>query len=334
MVRAGFADFVFTSVALQAQEDLLSCLERNCADKDACLFITGHSQGGAASLVLCTYMQSCIMPLVDLPKYFSYLAIPFAPLAAILTYSLTPTVVTFGMPPAAVPGCDVVPSQRFYRFVNSRKEDDESDDIAFDPVPFSPTFISGSAHYGHFLLVGEDPNNAVYLGFDQNSTLEPSFTDRTNEIEAHSLSGVPYSYESRINALLDTAKRTGMPVSTDGFADGTVCEPEYSDICASRSCRDFVCTANSEGLCIKGSCEEDVDCVSGSCVWGACARSDGEVEDGCPCGKSDSCASGQCDRSVSLELDWTCAATNSTSEATTVSVFLSLIVWAFAIMVL
>jgi hypothetical protein len=276
---------------------------------------------------------SCITTFAGLPDFFPYVAVPFAPIAAILTYSLTPTVVTFGMPPAALPGCDLVPSDRFYRFVNSRKEDDEKDDIAFDPVPFSPTFVSGSAHYGHFLLVGEDKSNAVYLGFDQNYTIEPSFTDRTNEIEAHSMAGVPYSYESRINALLDTAKSSGMPVSTDGFADGTVCEPKY-DICASHSCRGYVCSAKLEELCIKDSCNVDADCASGSCVWEACALSDGEVEDGCPCGQSDSCASGQCDRSFSLELDWSCAATNSTSEATTVSVLLSMIVLAFAIMVL
>ena len=56
MVRAGFADFVFTSVAQQALQDLLSCLDKNCADED-CLVITGHSQGGAASLVLCTFCK-------------------------------------------------------------------------------------------------------------------------------------------------------------------------------------------------------------------------------------------------------------------------------------
>ena len=52
-VRAGFADFVVTSAVKQAQQDLLSCMERNCVDED-CLVITGHSQGGASALVLCT----------------------------------------------------------------------------------------------------------------------------------------------------------------------------------------------------------------------------------------------------------------------------------------
>ena len=271
------------------------------------------------------------MTLAYLTDSFAELAVSFIHIAAILTYSLMPTVVTFGMPPAAVPGCESVPSERFYRFVNSRLEDEENDDIAFDPVPFSPTFISGSAHYGHFILVGEDPNNAAYLGFDQNFTLEPSFTDRTNEIEAHSMSGVPYSYESRINSLLETAKNSNMPVSTDGFAVGTACEPEYNQICATQSCRGYVCAADFDELCIKDSCNVDSDCASGSCVWGACALSDGEVDDGCPCGKSDSCASGECDRSLSLELDWTCA---QTSEASTVSVLLSMTVLAFAIMVM
>ena len=182
------------------------------------------------------------MMLVGLSDSIPNVAVAFALLSAILTHNLRPTVVTFGMPPAALPDCDLVPSDRFYRFVNSKKEDEEEDDIAFDPVPFSPTFISGSVHYGHYLLLGEDKNNAAYLGLDQNYAFQPSFNDRT-DIAAHSMSGQPYSYESRINALLDTARNSNRPVRTDGFADGTVCEPQYAVLCASRNCQNNVCAA-------------------------------------------------------------------------------------------
>ena len=235
-----------------------------------------------------------------------------------------PLVVTFGMPAAAVSGCELVPSARFYRFVNSKKEDDEDEDVAFDPVPFSTTLGSGAVHYGHYLLVGEDKNNAVYLGLDQNYTFEPTLSDSQNEIDAHSMAGISYSYESRMGALLDTAKNTSMPVSTDGFDGGTLCEPEYAVLCASGSCQDFMCASQIEELCIKNSCKENSDCVSGSCVWGACALSDGEVEDGCPCGQSGSCASKQCDRTLSLDLDWMCY--NSTSGVSTMSIILSMTV--------
>lgn len=54
-VRAGFADFLFSSVVGTAQQDLFACVENHCESPADCVIITGHSQGGAASLVLCTY---------------------------------------------------------------------------------------------------------------------------------------------------------------------------------------------------------------------------------------------------------------------------------------
>jgi len=149
------------------------------------------------------------------------------------------------MPPAADPNCDLVPSERFYRFVNSKSEDDDEDVVAFDPVPFSPTFVSGSVHYGHYILLGEDENNAVYAGFDTEEIFAPDLLDRKEGIDAHSISNETYSYEARIRSLLQAAQTTGMPVSTEGFADGTVCEPQYSMLCASGSCQNFLCARNN-----------------------------------------------------------------------------------------
>lgn len=234
-----------------------------------------------------------------------------------------PTIITFGMPPAAEPGCDLVPSERFYRFVNSKKEDDEDDDVAFDPIPFSPNWFSGSEHYGHFIVLGDDESNAAYAGFGTDLTFEPAFRDSQNEFSAHSIDGAPYSYESRIGSLLRTAQNTSMPVSTDGFADGTVCKPIYNVLCESGSCQNFLCAPKVEELCIKNSCQEDADCSSGVCIWDACAIAEGEVALDCPCGLNKHCASGQCDISLSLSLDWTCHnGTDSGSAAT--SLFLSM----------
>ena len=212
------------------------------------------------------------------------------------------------MPPAADAGCDLIPSERFYRFVNVKQEEDETDDIGFDPIPFAPRFISQSVHYGHYLLVGEDPTAAVYLGFDTNYTFLPSFFDRQNEILAHSISDAPYSYEARIGNLLATARNSSSDaVSTDGFREGTICEPSYVELCATGSCQDFSCAARVQETCIEGSCQQDSDCATGVCIWDACAVADGEVADGCPCGLGSSCASGTCDRSFSFEFDWTCS---------------------------
>jgi len=238
------------------------------------------------------------------------------------------------MPPAADPDCDLVPSERFYRFVNSKKEDDEDNDIAFDPVPFSPKFISGSVHYGHYIVLGEDENNAVYAGFDNDAIFEPEIGDAQNEIGAHSLMGFPYSYESRIGSLLQTAQNTNMPVSTDGFADGSLCEPQYNVLCASASCQNFMCAQKIEELCIKNSCQENADCASGVCIWDACAIAEGEVALDCPCRLDEHCASGQCDSfTISLELDWTCG-NGTDSGGATASLFLSMAVPGFAALML
>ena len=287
VARAGFAEFVLTPEVLPAYEELSTCVD-TCSDPEDCVVITGHSQGAASSIIL-----------------------------SILIYSLTPTVVTFGMPPALKEGCAFVHSDRFYRFVNFRQEDDEFDDIGFDPVPFSPTFISGSVHYGHYILVGPDKTAAKYLGFDQNYTFEVDFSDRQNEIASHTMNGTDYSYAARVANLLNS---TSFPVSTDGFSDGTVCETQYREICASGTCRNFSCAQPLSELCVEGSCEDDSDCESGVCIWDACASADGEVAGGCPCRDNSNCKSGDCDTSVT-GLDWVCEyapgeATSTPGEAT------------------
>jgi hypothetical protein len=232
--RAGFAEFIDTPEIREATQDLFTCIE-SCSDPDDCVVITGHSQGGASSAVL-----------------------------AILIYSAMPTVVTFGMPPTLKKGCTLLPD-RFYRFVNSRQEDYEDDDIAFDPVPFSPTFVSHSVHYGNYLLVGPDKTAAKFLGFDQNYTFMPDISDRQNEIAAHSMNGTNHSYAARLADLLDTGNSGSFPVSTDGFSNGTFCEPQYGMLCESGSCQNFACAPTVSELCVKGSCQEDNDCASG--VW-------------------------------------------------------------------
>ena len=157
-VRRGYSDFLRTDVVAQASRDLMECVPA-CTDANDCVVVTGHSQGGASAVV-----------------------------ASILIYDLMPTLVTFGQPPAAAEGCMWIPSDRFYRFVNHKKEFDEEDDLGFDPVPYSPTLFSHSVHYGYYLLVGPDMTAAKYLGKDTNYTFTPALSDRQNEIAAHTVS--------------------------------------------------------------------------------------------------------------------------------------------------
>jgi hypothetical protein len=308
--RAGFADFLNSGPVVQGRKDLQTCYE-SCVDPMDCVVVTGHSQGGATAVH-----------------------------ASIVLYSLNPTVVTFGQPPAVDVGCSLIPSQRFFRFVNSKLEDGEvSDcdssqcsrvpfdsllvlklvfspytlsslkvgDIGFDPVVFSPAFISKSVHYGYFILLGEDTTATKYLGLDQDYTFAPSFFDRQNEIAAHSIGGEPYSYETRVQALLNTGLSTSnFPVSTDGYANGVPCDRAYHELCASERCGlDYVCAPKVDELCIPETCEKDADCDSGTCIYESCAAGSGQVELNCPCRFDSSCRSGECDQAIT-SFDWTC----------------------------
>lgn len=273
-VRRGYADFLRTSEVDRANQELLACIP-TCADPNDCVIITGHSQGGASAAI-----------------------------ASIYTYDLMPTVITFGMPPAAKAGCELIPSERLYRFVNHRKEENEEGDLGFDPVPFVPTLFSRAVHYGYYLMVGPDPTAAKFLGIDEEGTFSPLIND-DNEIDSHSLQGKNYSYLTRVENLLATGQETGFPVSMDGYTDGTICEIPYRELCASGSCQNNTCSQPLTDLCIKGSCERDEDCASGVCIWDACASANGEVAGGCPCQSNANCKSGDCDTKFT-SLDWVC----------------------------
>jgi len=212
--RRGYADFIDTQEAKEGLEDVLRCVD-DCSDQEDCLVITGHSQGGATATI-----------------------------ASILLYDWQPTVVTFGQPPAVDRGCEWIPSERFYRYINSKVEDNEDDDLGFDVVPFVPTIVSGSAHYGHALLLGDDVDGGSaikYLGFNE-IDFEPALVDL--DIYAHTMaatSDADYSYEARINAIVDTFQDSD--IETDGFSAGAVCE--YGELCKSDRCEDHVCTAGA-----------------------------------------------------------------------------------------
>ena len=271
--RRGFGDYLQTPEQALGRADVLSCIE-TCQDPADCLVITGHSQGGATAVI-----------------------------SSIMLYSQLPTVITFGQPPAVDPGCELVPSDRFYRYVNSKVKLWEDDDLAFDMVPYSPSIISGSVHYGYMLLLGDDVDggsNIKYGGFGEDY-FEPdqTFLNFDLGIMPHTMAAADadYSYESRIDDLVENGV---YPVPLDGFSDGAVCEDNYSELCKSGWCVDNLCTPTIKELCVKNSCDRNYECETGYCVRGACAAGPGMVEDGCPCGSNRQCVSGDCDTSLTL----------------------------------
>lgn len=126
--REGYADFLFSDLVTQGGMDLQACAA-TCTDPDDCIILTGHSQGGAIAV-----------------------------LAAILLYTTNPITITFGQPLAVSRGCDLLRSERMYRYVNSLylEEEGEEPEIAYDPVPLLPGFGQGRGHYGYYLLLGDD----------------------------------------------------------------------------------------------------------------------------------------------------------------------------------
>ena len=141
--QAGFADFISTVYVANGRADTLDCVKK-FKDPLDCLVLAGHSQGGASAAI-----------------------------ASILLYSAHLTIVTFGQPVAIHADCSLVPSERFYWYVNSIVEEDESDDLGFNLVPF---LTNGYAHYGSCLLLG-DSGGVKYLGFDQEISFKPSIID-------------------------------------------------------------------------------------------------------------------------------------------------------------
>ncbi len=272
--RGGFADFLSSGPVARGRADLQKCVD-SCEDPNDCLVLTGHSQGGAISAI-----------------------------AAVTLYSLNPILVTFGQPPSMDPGCPFINATRYYRFVNWLQLPGKDNDIGFDLVVYAPNWISGSGHYGYNILVGEDPTNVYYGGFENDIEFVPNRVD--NSIMAHTISEANYSYQSRIYSLYENLPNG---IGVDGSVPGTICVDAYMELCLSNSCVENLCIEvdGVKATCIKGSCEQDSDCAGDLvCVWDSCAVREGEVEPGCPCRTSSQCFNKECITVDAVSLDFIC----------------------------
>jgi len=211
VARSGYvADNLLEETA--ATLDLIQCAADYCEDPNDCVVVTGHSQGAAQAAVY-----------------------------SIMIHFLMPTVMSFAGPKAIDAGCPLVPSDRFYRFVNTIEDDDEGRGIEYDPVPFLP---SDSVHYGMYFMLGPDETAVKFLGNDTDYTFRPQFRnfedETTIDITAHTMwNEKDYSYQGRIAALLNSGN---FPVPTSGFSNGTACNLNDDELCASNSCQGYECT--------------------------------------------------------------------------------------------
>jgi hypothetical protein len=285
--RTGFYKAYMTpSYKDELEESIRSCamtcpLERK---EDECVIFTGHSQGGAIAAV-----------------------------AGVVLADLNPYVITFGQPNTIDAPCDLITSERWYRFVNTKSTDTVG--ISYDPVPFVPGM--GTDSFGHLILLGEDPSGVAYVGLDAQTSFGPL---NTLGFEAHSMihaDGVPYAgYMDRLEALLNEPNHT-WPIRASGYKAGTLCSQGIecmSGKCGADThlsftrCIGIECDDDGDcdsGRCDEGSCrpklgscmpcDEDSDCDGGKCTLLHCSGSSGLMDNECICGFDSDCASGRCE---------------------------------------
>jgi hypothetical protein len=249
--HSGFYTAYHAGYLVELEAAIRKCA-KTCQNPDECVVFTGHSQGGAIAAV-----------------------------AGLAMADLNPYVITFGQPATIDAPCDMISSERWYRFVNTKSSDDIG--IAYDPVPFVPGL--GADFFGHMIILGEDPTGVAYIGLDANNAFGPlnTFGEAHSMIAAH---GVPFpGYADRLKALLENT--SDFPIQADGFSNHAQCTD--SSECLSKNCGQA--TKHSFKRCIATECDEDSDCPSDRCDFGSCFT---KLSSCMPCDEDSDCAGGNC----------------------------------------
>lgn len=282
-VRKGvYGTYASASYKTRLEFKMRSCFHK-CKDKDECLVLSGHSQGGATAAV-----------------------------AAILFEAYNPYVITFGEPPSVKSDCEFIDSERWFRYVNTADSDTTAIGISYDPIAFLPSL--GTMVYGQLIILGDDKEDVAYIGLD--STTEFAPVNAEGKL-SHNMVGTPEypGYLDRLETLVDNTK--SYPVAAVGFKAHHLCSENIE--CASNKCEketffsfkqcvDDECTKNLDcpsGRCESGNClpkfgscmecNEDTDCASNFCNLFRCANIDGKMDNGCYCRYDDDCSSQRCE---------------------------------------
>ena len=218
----------------ELEADIRECA-KTCDNKDECVVLTGHSQGGAVAAV-----------------------------AGVVFAALNPYVITFGQPSAVFEPCERISSDRWYRWVNTKDSKALTFGISYDPVPFVPAL--GAVQFGHMILISGDDSGVAYIGLDSQEYFSPL---NVNGVEAHSMFGTEEfpGYGDRINKIMEVYNDTGMyPIRNNGYIAGSFCTEDIE--CESQKCAAE--TSFSWKRCVGEECASDSDCDSGRCDSGMC----------------------------------------------------------------
>lgn len=282
--RTGFYQAYDTSYRHELEQDIRKCA-RSCSNKDECVVLTGHSQGGAIAAV-----------------------------AGVALADLNPYVITFGQPATIDHPCPLIRSERWYRLVNTKESETLHVGISYDPVPFVPGL--GADFFGHMIMLGDDDTGVANIGLDAQTSFGPL---NIAGFEAHNMNAADGSefpgYNDRIAVLMS---HNSFPIRSDGFKPGTLCseniecetqqcgkEHGFSYArCIGTDCKDDIdCELGrcEHGVCVPplGSCmacNENSDCASNICTWRyKCTNMDGLMDDECECIQNSDCVSGRCE---------------------------------------
>jgi len=279
--RVGFYNAYNTNYRDQVEREVRDCA-KSCKNRDDCVIITGHSQGGAIAAV-----------------------------AALFLADLNPYIITFGQPATLEAPCELITSERMYRFVNTK--DTENFGIAYDPVPMAPGL--GADHLGNMIVLSSDTSGVAFIGLDAQDFLNP-FTIGVDAHNMRSKSSEYPGYEDRIQALM---ANNSYPIRNNGYVAGSLCSEDQeclSEDCGKETkvsfnrCVGTVCDNNSDcdtdrcdsGVCLpKASscmaCDEDTDCAGdkGRCLFFVCSNEHGLMDNNCFCRVSQDCESGRCE---------------------------------------
>jgi hypothetical protein len=280
MTRSGFYEGYWTTYKDEFEASVRECA-KTCSNPDECVVLTGHSQGGAIAAV-----------------------------AALMLADLNPYVITFGQPNTIDAPCELVGSDRWYRFINTKENSHVG--LTYDPVPFVPGL--GADSFGHMMLLSNDYSGVAYIGLDAQDFFGPL---NVGGFEAHSMiSTTKYpGYLDRLQALMANAT---YPIRTTGYVPGSICthdEECETDKCEAETyasfkrCVGVACTKDKDcpdtgrcdsGTCLPklGSCEpcdEHSDCAGDKCILFKCSGSNGLMDNNCICKWNSDCDSGRCE---------------------------------------
>ena len=210
-VRSGFHEAYDSSIRPEFEASLRECLANytSCHDEEdsSCLVFTGFSSGGAIAHVASLYHAD-----------------------------LNPLLITFGQPPTVEPdGCDLFPTKRIYRWVNTIGVFLGRQLYAYDIVA-STSFYTNAGQVGHMLVLPpENSSDVAYFGLDPPDTV---WHIKPASIMAHPHEDVIWDpvfrpgYRERMSYLIMNVKK--YPLVANGFDEGSLCAQDYE--CQSGRC--------------------------------------------------------------------------------------------------